>query len=75
MFVYKTKNNIRIITQHLDEQSSDFAARLETICEELSKQFKDNLDNLFEIPQVVFMTSSSDGRQTATIQFKTSIEP
>lgn len=57
------KNNIRIIVQLLDETAQEFAERLEGICEDLGSEHK------VETPKVSFLTSASDGRQTATIQF------
>ena len=62
------KNNIRIIVQDRLESAKDFAVRLETYINELSI----NCDNLVTIPpEISAMTSSHDGRQTATIQFFT----
>ena len=58
------KNHIRIIVQGNIETGEEFAQTLEAICAELSVREQ-------AIPQIAFMTSASDGRQTATIQFQT----
>jgi hypothetical protein len=67
------KNHIRIIVQGLNESSKDFARRLEEVCQELYDEFKDSLS--FYAPSISFMTTASDGRQTATIQFATRKSP
>lgn len=61
------KNNIRMVVQSVGEVASEFAARLEGICSDLSVKHKDKLN----MPPIVFLTSASDGRQTATLQFVT----
>jgi hypothetical protein len=61
------KNNIRMFVQERNEPAHEFAERLETICYDLSIEYKDKL----QPPPIVFLTSASDGRQTATIQFIT----
>mgnify|MGYP003555102435 FL=1 len=61
------KNNIRMIVQGGGECAEDFAERLERNCNQLSKKYASKIKS---VPTVV-MTSASDGRQTATIQFIT----
>ena len=48
------------------QSQNEFAERLESICYDLSIEHKLNM------PPIVFLTSASDGRQTATLQFVTS---
>lgn len=62
------KNNIRIVVQGLSEQSYEFSERIESVFEHDKEQFG---DMLITPPTVTHMTASSDGRQTATIQFLT----
>lgn len=62
------KNNIRMVVQSQNETAKEFAERLESICYDLSIEHKDKLN----MPPIVFLTSASDGRQTATLQFVTS---
>ena len=61
------KNNIRMVVQSQDETAKEFAERLESICFDLSIEHKEKLN----MPPIVFLTSASDGRQTATLQFVT----
>jgi hypothetical protein len=61
------KNNIRMVVQSQCETAHEFAERLESICYDLSVKHKDKL----HMPPIVFLTSASDGRQTATLQFVT----
>ncbi len=62
------KNNVRIIVQNLGETGAEYAKRLEEICEAIKIQESQKVT-----PTIMFMTSASDGRQTATIQFFTKI--
>ncbi|MEK6829118.1 MAG: hypothetical protein AABY15_03245 [Nanoarchaeota archaeon] len=62
------KNNIRIIVQDSTEPGAEFAKRLEKICEDPSKEFE---ETIIDFPNIHHMTTASDGRQTATIQFLT----
>lgn len=62
------KNNIRIIVQELYETASDFAERLEKICNDLHVEHNNDRVN---VPPFVFLSSASDGRLTAIIQFTT----
>jgi len=62
------KTNIKIIVQDSGEEASIFAIRLEAIC----KQIVGEHEELVSGPaSVSFMTTASDGRQTATIQYFT----
>jgi hypothetical protein len=63
------KNHIRIIVQGPNQSGEEFASDLEHICNELATEHKEQLGG--NVPQVQFMTTASDGRQTATIQFTT----
>lgn len=64
------KTNIRIIVQNNEECAADFAERLEGICNDLAEEYKEHTDSV----SIKFMTTASDGRQTATIQFFTQID-
>ncbi len=61
------KNNIRMIVQGGGEVAHEFAKRLEMNCDKLQKKYASTIKS----PPTVIMTSASDGRQTATIQFIT----
>ena len=61
------KTNIRIVVQSQNETAKEFAERLESICYDLTIEHKDKVN----MPPMLFMTSTSSGRQTATIQFIT----
>lgn len=61
------KLNIRIIVQDYPESAGDFANRLETICNDILNVYS---NTILAIPALT-MTTASDGRQTATIQFVT----
>jgi len=65
-------NHIRIIVQGQNQSGEEFAADLENLCHNLRQKFKDQLGG--STPQVQFMTTASDGRQTATIQFTTKLK-
>lgn len=65
-------NHIRIIVQGQNQSGEEFAADLENLCHNLHQKFKDQLG--VNVPQVQFMTTASDGRQTATIQFTTKLK-
>ena len=66
------KTNIRILVQYNEESASEFAERLEQTCEELRQEHAPNLHPRGDgFPQVSFMTTDTQGRQTATIQFFT----
>lgn len=56
-----------MVVQEGYEPASEFANRLEKICYDLSIIHKDKIT----MSPIVFLTSASDGRQTATIQFVT----
>ena len=56
-----------MVVQSQDETAKEFAERLESICFDLSIEHKEKLN----MPPIVFLTSASDGRQTATLQFVT----
>lgn len=58
-----------IVVQNLNENASYFAIRLSEETNRIAAQFGDQLFS----PPVVLMTSASDGRQTANIQFFLSI--
>lgn len=62
------KNHVRIMVQNPDEPAYEFSASLEKICEEDAKQYG---ELLIVSPTVTHMTTSSNGRLTATIQFQT----
>lgn len=62
------KKNIRMVVQSQNETAQEFAERLESICNDLSVKYKDKMN----MPPIVFLTSASNGRQTATLQFITS---
>lgn len=62
------KNNIRIVVQGGAEFGHEFGFRLQKICEDLAIEYK---GKLITHPEVQFMTSDQNGRQTATIQFTT----
>lgn len=63
------KNNIRMIVQSIDENAKEFGKRIEDYCYEISLEFKEELN----MPPIVFLTSAADGRQTATLQFITTV--
>ncbi len=56
-----------MVVQYPGECAADFAKRLENMCQNLSIEFEDKI----QMPPVIFLTSASDGRQTATLQFIT----
>jgi len=56
-----------MVVQSINETAQEFAERLESICYDLSIEHKDKLHT----PPIVFLTSGSEGRQTATLQFIT----
>lgn len=57
---------IKIIVQDAGEHGSNFAHRLTNSCKCIADKYKLKKNP----PTVSFMTTASDGRQTATIQFK-----
>lgn len=59
-----------MIVQGSLETAADFAKRLEKVCLVLSKKYKKTILN----NPIIIVTSASDGRQTATIQFPTRIK-
>ncbi|MVO09759.1 hypothetical protein GOQ30_11375 [Flavobacterium sp. TP390] len=61
------KNNIRMVVQGPVENAFDFAVRLEKECDKIALQFKRKIN----AAPIVFLTSDSSGRQTATLQFMT----
>jgi len=67
------KTHIRMVVQEKFEPATIFAERLEAYCDHLKKDtsiFTSKV-KFIKQPSIVAVTSASDGRQTATIQFIT----
>ena len=62
------KTNVRIIVQNEYDSAAHFALELEGVFEDIRNTHKELMDESIGIS---FMTTASDGRQTATIQFFT----
>lgn len=62
------KTNIRIIVQSEYDTAELFALKLEDVFKDIRNTHKELMDESIGIS---FMTTASDGRQTATIQFFT----
>lgn len=59
------KSNVKILVQGTNEFSEQFAERIEKVSNKIMEENKMSIPNLI-------LTSSSDGRQTATLQYFTS---
>ena len=59
------KSNVKILVQGTNEFSEQFAERIEKVSNQIMKEHEMSSLNLI-------LTSSSDGRQTATLQYFTS---